>query len=209
MPRPNGHRIARLMLAAMAASSPVFGQTLPPVAQAVSLDGPRIGLTFLSDGIVSKLKENDIRVRPAISQFGWQFEKQFFSDHESGLTAVTEWVVLVGGLEQDVVIPSLSWMVGLRTRDGAEFGIGPNFTPAGTAIVLAGGHTFRAGVMNVPVNVAVVPGRSGLRVSFLTGFNLRRDRAPAPRPVPAPPIGRPGGSIPPPPVWRSPAVSPR
>ena len=97
---------------------------------------------------------------PHVSQFGWQFEKQFYTKG-SGVTMVTEWVALLGGLEQSVALPSLSWMVGVRTRDGAEFGIGPNITPAGTALVLATGMTFRAGAMNVPVNVAVVPSKSG------------------------------------------------
>jgi hypothetical protein len=64
-------------------------------------------------------------------------------------------------------------MVGVRTRDGAEFGIGPNITPAGTALVLATGMTFRTGVMSIPVNVAVVPSKSGTRVTVLTGFSLR------------------------------------
>jgi hypothetical protein len=44
----------------------------------------------------------------------------------------------------------------------------------GTGLVLAGGVTFRAGAMNVPLNVAFVPSRSGARVSILTGFSLRR-----------------------------------
>ena len=79
-----------------------------------------------------------------------------------------------GGLEESVVLPSLSWLVGVRMRDGAEFGIGPNITPAGTALVLATGVTFRAGALNVPVNVAVVPSKSGTRVSVLSGFSLRR-----------------------------------
>ena len=65
-------------------------------------------------------------------------------------------------------------MVGVRTRDGAEFGIGPNITPAGTALVFATGMTFRAGALNVPVNVAVVPSKAGTRVSVLSGFSLRR-----------------------------------
>ena len=86
---------------------------------------------------------------------------------------VTEWVALVGGLEHSVVLPSLSWMVGVRTRDGAEFGIGPNITPAGTALVFATGMTFRTGALNIPVNVAVVPSRAGTRVSVLSGFSLR------------------------------------
>ena len=129
-------------------------------------------LTLLSDGVVKKLKERELTVGPHISQFGWQFEKQFYTK-DSGVTMVTEWVALVGGLEQSVVLPSLSWMVGARTREGAEFGIGPNITPAGTALVLAAGMTFRGGPVNIPVNLAVVPSKSGTRVTLLSGFSLR------------------------------------
>ena len=152
---------------------PAFSQTLPPVARTANLSGPRFGFTLLSEGIVRKLEARQIEVGPHISQFGWQFEKQFFTK-DTGVTMVTEWVALVGGLEQSAALPSLSWMVGVRTRDGAEFGIGPNITPAGTALVFATGMTFRAGAVNVPVNVAVVPSKSGTRVSVLSGFSLRR-----------------------------------
>jgi hypothetical protein len=41
------------------------------------------------------------------------------------------------------------------------------------AIRVATGMTFRAGVVNVPVNVAVVPSKSGTRVTLVTGFSLR------------------------------------
>jgi hypothetical protein len=153
--------------------SPALSQTLPPVAKTADLSGPRFGLTLLADGVVKKLEERAITVGPHISQFGWQFEKQFYT-RDSGVTMVTEWVALVGGLEQSAVLPSLSWIVGVRTRDGAEFGLGPNITPAGTALVLATGMTFRAGALNIPVNVAVVPSKSGSRVSVLSGFSLRR-----------------------------------
>ena len=160
-----------LGLAAPALSQPAPSQ-LPPPAKTASLSGPRFGFTLLADGIVQKLAERDISVSSHISQFGWQFEKQFYT-RDSGVTMVTEWVALAGGLEQDVVLPSVSWMVGVRTRDGAEFGIGPNITPAGTALVFATGMTFRTGAFNIPVNVAVVPSKSGSRVSILSGFSLR------------------------------------
>jgi hypothetical protein len=150
---------------------PVAAQSVPPVAKAVSLDGPRIGITFLSDGVIESLKERNKNVGPTISQFGWQFERQFYNG--SGVTAVTEAIMLVGGLDQGIALPSLSWMFGIRTREGAEFGVGPNITPAGTALVFAAGHTFRSGVINVPVNIAVVPSKNGLRVTLLSGFNLR------------------------------------
>ena len=145
----------------------------PPFTKTVNLSGPRFGLTALSTGVVDELKQRNITVGPNISQFGWQFEKQFYS-RDSGVAAVNEWVVLLGGLDQGVALPSVSWLVGLRTREGAEFGIGPNITAAGVALALAGGVTFRAGSLNVPMNVAVVPSKAGTRISVLTGFNMRR-----------------------------------
>lgn len=155
-------------------AAPLLEQEVPPVADKVSLAGPRFGFTFLSDDIVDKLKtEHDISVKNGISQFGWQFERQFYS-REGGPTVLNEWVLLVGGLDQGVVLPSLNWLVGVRTRDGAEFGIGPNVTPVGVALVMAAGVTFRAGVLNIPMNFAVVPSKDGMRVSMLTGFTLRK-----------------------------------
>ena len=153
--------------------NPSFAQMVPGVARSVDLAGPRFGLSLLSEGVVEDLAKRDIVVRPNITQFGWQLERQFFT-RDSGATMVTEWVALFGGLEQNVALPSLSWLVGMRTRDGAEFGIGPNITPAGTAMVFAAGMTFRTGAANIPVNVAVVPSRAGTRVTLVTGFSLRR-----------------------------------
>ena len=148
----------------------------PPPFKSVNLSGPRFGFTSLSQGIVDKLAtEHDIVVRSGISQFGWQFEKQFYSK-AGGIAAVNEFVVLLGGLEQGVALPSLSWMVGLRSPTGLEFGIGPNITPAGVALAVAGGVTFRSGSLNVPVTFAVVPSEAGMRVSMLTGFNFRGRR---------------------------------
>src|SRR5687768_1536484 len=146
----------------------------PPEAARANLSGPRFGITSLSDGVVAKLAENYIDVNPVITQFGWQFEKQFYSK-DSGIAAVNEWVVLVGGLDQGVALPSLSWLVGLRTKDGTEFGFGPNLSPAGVAFTFAAGMTVRTGFLNVPMNIAVVPSRSGTRISFLTGFSMKRE----------------------------------
>ena len=155
-------------------ASPAWSQTyVPPPVRMVDLSGPRMGLTVLDPGVISRLEKESIAVRPLISQFGWQFERQFFNQ-QSGFAAVTEWVFLVGGLEQSLVLPSATWMVGVRTGNGTEFGIGPNVTPAGLGLALAAGVTLRTGPMNVPFNLAVVPSKVGTRVSFLTGFNMRR-----------------------------------
>ena len=172
-------RVSQILAAAVVAgslSAPALAQPLvPPPVKTVKLSGPRFGVTSLSDTAVERLRQTGVELRPLITQFGWQFEKQFYTK-DSGFTAVNEWILLFGGLEQSVAIPSLSWMVGLRTREGAEFGFGPNLSPAGVALAVAGGMTFRAGALNVPVNVAVVPSKNGMRVSMLTGFNFRGRR---------------------------------
>ena len=167
-------RIALFVFALVGVVAPLGAQTMiPPPAKTVSLSGPRFGVTMLTDGVVAKLQERYIDVRPMITQFGWQFERQLYAK-DSGVAVLNEWVFLVGGLDQDVVLPSLTWLVGLRTSDGTEFGVGPNVTPAGVALAFAFGVTLRAGIMNVPMNIAVVPSKAGTRVSFLTGFNMRR-----------------------------------
>ena len=172
------NRIAVFLVVALAASSQsAQAQVLaPPVPEVMKLSGPRMGVTFLSDGVVEKLR-NDIdgdvnAVGSVVSQFGWQWEKRFYSGG-NGVTAVTEWALLFGGMEQGAVIPSLSWLVGARTAKGVEFAVGPNFTPVGIALAFAAGVNFPVGHLNVPVNFAVVPSKSGVRVSMLAGFNMR------------------------------------
>jgi hypothetical protein len=135
--------------------------------------GPRFGVTMLPEAMVTTLREHFVDVRPTISQFGWQFEKQFYVK-DSGVAVLNEWVVLVGGLDQGLALPSLSWLVGMRTANGTELGVGPNVSASGVALAIAAGTTLRAGFLNIPVNFAVVPSRSGMRVSFLTGFSVRR-----------------------------------
>lgn len=165
-----------VLLLILAAAPPAAAQSVvtpPPTPIVANLSGPRFGITTLSDGSVQALRDRSITVNPVISQFGWQFEKQFYTK-DSGLAVLNEWVVLVGGLDQGVPLPSLNWLVGLRTAHGTEFGVGPNLTPVGISLAIAAGTTIRAGFVNVPVNIAVVPSKSGMRVSFLTGFSMRK-----------------------------------
>jgi len=163
--------VAALVVASSEASAQTAGPQQP--ADTVSLSGPRAGVTFLSPGVRNQISEDfSEELGPVISQFGWQFEKRFMST-ETGATAVTEWVLLFGGADQGVFVPSLTWLLGLRTTGGIELAAGPNLSPAGTAVALAAGVTLRAGNLNVPLNVAVVPSASGARVSFLMGFNAK------------------------------------
>jgi hypothetical protein len=161
----------------LAMATTAFAQTaqtaMPRLTAPVSLSGPRFGVTFLNQATLDTLAEHEVEVGPMITQFGWQFEKRAYGASE-GLSVLNEWIFLLGGLDQGVALPSVTWMVGLRTKEGAEVGIGPNLTPLGFGLALAAGTTFRAGALNVPVNVAIVPSKAGVRVSVLTGFNTRR-----------------------------------
>ena len=168
--------LAALVLLALCAparsQSLLSGSQLPPRLKTANLSGPRFGLTLLPDGMIHNLATKNVTVGSHISQFGWQFEKQFYTK-ESGVTMVSEWVALAGGLEQNLIVPTLSWVMGVRTRDGAEFGMGPIISPGGSGLVLATGMTFRTGGFNIPVNIAAVPSKRGTRVTLLTGFSLR------------------------------------
>ena len=156
------------------ASSSANAQVVQRPPETINLSGPRVGVTFLSDSVRGNLRDDaNIDVGFMVSQFGWQKEKRFLSS-PTGFTGVTEFVFLLGGMDQGVVLPSFNWLVGARTASGLEFAAGPNLTPAGLAVAIAGGMTFQTGNLNIPVNVAVVPAKSGARVSMLVGFNMRK-----------------------------------
>ena len=144
------------------------------------LDGPRVGITILDPGTVETINEEfggedgEERIgtgTPVITQFGWQFETRLFQT-ESGLTGVTEIVGLVGGLDRNLLLPSGTFLVGLRTVNGMEIGVGPNLSLAGTGYAVAVGMNTPVGEVNVPVNVAAVFGNGGPRISLLAGFTL-------------------------------------
>ena len=160
-------------------SSPPPGPVVPGDEESaydeVHLNGPRIGFTVLSPGVLDKAREgsylNDLN--PFITQFGWQFETRIFR-MPNGTAGLLEIVPLLGGLEQGKFIPSLNALIGIRGPKGFEFGLGPNLTPVSANVALAIGTSFRSNGINFPVNFAVVPGNGGARFSLLLGFNSRR-----------------------------------
>src|SRR5687768_15364317 len=94
-----------------------------PVVPSINLTGPRFGVTFIQGRAADGLKEL-WDVNPVITQFGWQFETRFFT-LPNGTTGLVEWVILVGGLEQNVFLPSVSCLIGARDASGLELGFGP------------------------------------------------------------------------------------
>jgi hypothetical protein len=173
--------LALTLCAVLGSSAPAWSQSVRwpqsrprGVTDTVDMTGPRFGITVLTQQTVDHLlAEQDVTVRPMISQFGWQFERRLYTNGD-GVTMLTEWIPLISGLDQGVALPSLNWLVGLRTASGTEFGIGPNITPLGVGLVLAAGVTMKTGALHVPFNFAVATSKHGPRLSIMTGFNVRR-----------------------------------
>lgn len=138
------------------------------------LSGPRFGFTAFTGDVASFRQASG--KQPIMSQFGWQFETQIVST-TSGNQALMEWVVLVGGVEQDEMNLSLSWLAGYRLPNGLEFGVGPNVSvrkealdDATTSMVVAMGATLPFGELYVPANLAVAFAEGGPRITTLLGW---------------------------------------
>jgi hypothetical protein len=151
---------------------PVVGPRAEIISAPDDRSGPRLGVAYLTRGSETA-KQLNKPFYPVTTLFGWQFEHPFDVGPELP-TVVSEVVLLVGGLEQNVVLPSATWLIGVRQANGVEFGAGPTITGAGTQVAIAGGITHRFSMVNVPINVAVAPARKGLSLSLTAGFNLRR-----------------------------------
>lgn len=166
-----------IVLLAVGLARPLWSQ-VPVVGRAIVITepddraGPRFGVAYLTRGSQTARTEGK-PFSPLTSLFGWQFEHPFDLGPESP-TLVTELVLLAGGLEQNVFLPSATWLVGLRHTNGFEFGVGPTLTASGSQLAFAAGVTEKFGTVNVPVNVAVAPARVGVALSLTAGFNMRR-----------------------------------
>ena len=184
------------------AAAPAEAQPVPRPRPAASpfprtgarrLSGPRVGVTVLNAATVREINEafgacdynpqtGECRREeliseslPVVTQFGWQFERQM-AQTSSGLAIITESVLLVGGLERGLALPSASLIVGVRTATGIEIGVGPNLSATGAAYAVTLGLANPVGEINVPVNIAAVLGRDGPRFSLLVGLTFSDSR---------------------------------
>ena len=181
-------------------------------AQTDKLSGPRIGFTFIGAGPVADfintkdldaLSEEGSDGSPHVfgeegsaflTQYGWQWETRFADGYD--VTGLVEWIVLVGGMEKGLFLPSVSSLVGIRTSSNLEFAFGPNLSLSGIGAVVAVGYNFKIGEVNLPINIAFRPGinktrtwneynedqnlsyeveqeyNTGSLVSLIVGFNL-------------------------------------
>jgi hypothetical protein len=133
--------------------------------------GPRLGATLFT-GETADILKNDYDSPPILSQFGYQFEFRYYFEDEEGSMGVLELMPLFAGAEQNIIVPSLSTIIGYRNISGWEFGVGPNISPSGSSIAVAVGYSFRKGNLLFPINLAWVPSENGARYTFLFGFNI-------------------------------------
>ena len=174
-------------------------------AQIKHLKGPRIGVTLVTPGWSADIineglstdeepnYESGFSGSAFVTQYGWQLESRF-ADGEK-VVGIVEWIALIGGIEkvkplsepgdveQGMFLPSVSSLVGLRSDAGIEFAAGPNISLSGVSMLISAGYNFKFGDLNVPVNIAFVPSKSGAwgnenptgaRISLMAGFNLTK-----------------------------------
>ena len=172
-------------------------------AQVEKLAGPRLGFTFISAGPIADVLHKGFdfdggsdgrygSTGPAFTTlYGWQWESRF-ADGGGNIVGIVEWIVLVGGMEQGMFLPSASSLIGARAGNGLEFGVGPNLSLTGIGMVFGIGYNFKSGNLNLPVNISVIPGRkmeatdnsdytenkyefnSGTRIAITVGFNMSK-----------------------------------
>ena len=165
------------LLGAVTTQAGAQSSEMPPPQRVIYVDdddrsGPRIGVAYLYKGSVTAEMQNK-KLNPLTTLFGWQFEHRFDAGPDLP-SPLAEFIVLVGGLEQNTALPSASFMLGFRQLNGVEFGVGPTITGAGTQVAFAAGITHQFGRLNVPVNFAVAPGgQRGVSYSLTAGFNYK------------------------------------
>ena len=173
-------------------------------SQIEKLSGPRIGLTFITQGSSADYLNEGIAFdedenggfgntgTAFTTQYGWQWETRF-ADSDENIIGIVEWVALIAGLEKGMFLPSASSLVGIRTVKGFECALGPNVSLSGVGLAFAVGYNFKSGNLNIPINLAFIPGinkngnyrdnnnnsidynySTGNRISLLIGFNMNK-----------------------------------
>jgi hypothetical protein len=156
--------------------------------------GPRIGIT----GVISKTSEFDENIQeffpksrqyfPVYSEIGVAVEQRIRIG-ESGYQLFMQERVLAGGLDQTVVLPSLSLLLGFSFPFALEIAVGPDFSlesKSGGAVISpamaysVGWCFFTDEGAKIPVVLSAVPipPEGKPRFSILTGldFSLKAKR---------------------------------
>jgi hypothetical protein len=86
---------------------------------------------------------------------------------------------LVAGVEYGKFIPSTTLAMGIRLRNGFEFGLGPNLLFGGknlvnSALVVGVGKSFNYGGVSIPLNLVLASNPSGKRISIIFGYAIAK-----------------------------------
>ncbi len=155
------------------ASLVVLALAAPAAAQSGSLNitgstGPKVGLTLVAGELADDL-QRDFGKGPILLQFGWQVEARFPVARD-GAAGYTQLMPLIGGLDQGKILPSVTWLIGVRGARGNRIGFGPTISLAGPAVTLSAGVTKRSGELHMPIDLAVQFVEKGMTLSLLIGF---------------------------------------
>ncbi len=96
----------------------------------LKLNGPRMGVAFITGEIGKRLSANEenggYNIIPMITQFGYQYEVQYLGS--GNFQALFEFVGMVSGMEHQLFIPGITILNGFRnSKSGLEFAFGPTF----------------------------------------------------------------------------------
>lgn len=158
---------------------PVYQDTHTPGVKPMKLSGPRMGFTFIPEINNYQRAEqwrdfmpDGLGISPLVFQMGWQFEWRYFETRDGG-QGLFEFMPLLGGLEQVLVLPSVNLLMGYRTGRGLEFGAGPNISMLSPGVTLAVAYNIAKDYMNFPLNCAVTRGPEGWRFTQIHGWSKR------------------------------------
>ena len=105
--------------------------------------GPRLGASYVfTDSVAYTEAVNEIypegEYYPFMTLFGISLEQRVLLGMTSSHFAFQE-VIMVGGLEQSIALPSASFLIGYRDLSGFEVGAGPTISFSGLGVIVAAG----------------------------------------------------------------------
>jgi len=150
--------------------------------------GPRLGLTAVivqpsefNDEMQNEFPSSDKTYFPVYTQMGIEAQ-QLIPIGETAHSFSIHEVLLLGGLDQGMAIPSASFVAGFHSSWGFELGLGPFLTvlaPNGRVRLAAGvvyllEYTFQLKGFSLPIifTMVPIPSYTNPRLSLLTGFNF-------------------------------------
>lgn len=112
--------------------------TTNPAVDRLNLQGPRLGFTLpfgeIADVTTRSRSQGGYDLSPFMFQFGYQFEVQYLN--EGKFQALFEFLPMITGLEQQIFLPSLTFLNGFRNNvNGLEIAFGPSVSFASYADV--------------------------------------------------------------------------